>query len=116
MSTTSSYLILALAMYPDYQQQAFEEIRNIFPEQSSHVTAQDIAKLNFVNRFVKEVLRLFPTVPYFPRQVRNDIKIGIYSIYINSIILYKEMFFIFNIFHPRKYFVPKGSAFNYKFI
>lgn len=65
-----------LAMFPKYQQQAFDEIREIFPHQNSDVRAEDIAKLEFVNRFIKETLRLNPTVPFLSRFSNKPLKIG----------------------------------------
>lgn len=73
-----------LAMYPDYQQQAFEEIRQIFPNQSSDVLAEDIGKLQFVNRFIKESMRVNPTVPFVARCAKNFVKIGKYLLEIYS--------------------------------
>lgn len=69
-------------MHPQYQQQAFEEIREILPDQNSHVTVEDIAKLSFSSRFIKEVMRVFTCVPFMPRKVNEDIFIGKY-LYIN---------------------------------
>lgn len=68
-----------LAMYPDYQQQAFEEVKQIFANQSSDVLAEDIGQLEFVNRFIKESMRVNPTVPFVARCAKNSVKIGKYS-------------------------------------
>lgn len=83
-ATTVSYIVLMLAMYPDYQQQAFEEIQEIFSTQNSDVLAEDIGKLQFVNRFIKESMRVNPTVPFVARCAKNSVKIGKY-LYIRNI-------------------------------
>lgn len=80
-ATTVSYIVLMLAMYPEYQQQAFEEIRSVFPEQSSVVSAEDIGKLDFTNRFIKESMRLNPTVPFVGRTAKHDLVIGEFLIF-----------------------------------
>ena len=69
-------MALMLAMYPEYQQQVFEEIREIFPEQDSDITAEDLGKLDFTNRFLKESMRVAPTVPYLTRYAKEDFKLG----------------------------------------
>lgn len=63
-------------MYPEYQQQAFEEIKELIPDQNCDVTAEHIGKLDFTNRFVKESMRLNPTVPFLARHATGDVKIG----------------------------------------
>lgn len=65
-----------LAMHPEYQQRVFEEIRDIFPEQDNFVTAEEIAKLEYTDRFIKETLRLIPTVPLVGKCAKEDVKIG----------------------------------------
>lgn len=66
-----------LALHPEYQEKVFEELQQIFPEQRSDVTAEDIAKLDYTDRFIKETLRFTPTVPLLTRIVRKDMKIGL---------------------------------------
>lgn len=65
-----------LAMFPEYQQQAFDEIRAICPHQFYDIQADDIAKLEFVNRFIKESMRLNPTVPFVTRGSTNSLIVG----------------------------------------
>lgn len=65
-----------LAMFPEYQQKAYEEIREIFPHQNSDVRAEDTAKLEFVNRFIKETMRLNPTVPFLSRFSNKSLRVG----------------------------------------
>lgn len=73
-----------LAMHPEYQEQAFDEIKELIPEQYSDITAEHIGKLEFINRFVKESMRVNPTVPFLARHSANDFKLGKY-IFFNCI-------------------------------
>lgn len=65
-----------LALHPEHQERVFREIRDIFPEQQSDVTAEDIAKFKYTDQFIKETMRFTPTLPYSTRTARQDIRIG----------------------------------------
>lgn len=65
-----------LALYPEYQQQVFEEIKSVLPNQNSDVTFEQIKDLQFLDLVVKETMRIFPPVPFVTRRVTEDIKIG----------------------------------------
>lgn len=65
-----------LAMHPEYQQQVFDEVLNIIPEQMCDVTAEHIGRLDFTNRFIKETMRLMPTVPFVSRIAKQDFEIS----------------------------------------
>lgn len=64
-----SYAILLLAMYPEYQEQVFEEVLLIFPDKAldNYVSYEDLNKLEFTERVIKETMRLFPAVPVMAR-------------------------------------------------
>jgi len=66
-----------LALHPEYEEKVFQELHDIFPEQRSDVTAADIAKFQFTEQFIKESMRLTPTVPLLARGVKEDLKIGL---------------------------------------
>lgn len=65
-----------LAMHPEYQQQVFDEVRAIFPDQQSDVTAEQLAQLEFTNRFIKESMRLNPTVPFVARTAKQEFQMS----------------------------------------
>ncbi len=66
-----------LALHPEYQEKVFQEIREIFPEQRSDVTADDISKFKYTDQFIKETMRFTPTLPFSTRIARKDIQIGL---------------------------------------
>lgn len=66
-----------LALHPEYQEKVFQELRDIFPEQQSDVTAEDITKFQYTEQFIKESMRLTPTVPLVTRYAKRDLKIGL---------------------------------------
>jgi len=68
---TVSYIVLMLALHPEYQEKVFQEIREIFPDQRSNVTAEDITKFDYTDRFIKETMRLTPVLPIISRMSRK---------------------------------------------
>lgn len=73
---TVSYVLLMLAMHPDCQQKVFEELRTIFPDQSSDITLTDLSNLHYTSNVVKETMRLNPAVPIMSRVLQKDMKFG----------------------------------------
>lgn len=65
-----------LAMYPEYQEKVYEEIKSVLPPGQTTVTADVINRLNYTDRLIKETLRLFPTIPIITRITRSEMKIG----------------------------------------
>lgn len=76
-ATTVHFIILMLAMHPEYQEKVFDEISDIFPDDTNFdVTAEDIAKLTYTDLVIKETLRLFPVVPLMSKQAKTKMEIG----------------------------------------
>lgn len=65
-----------LALHPEYQEKVFQELREIFPEQRSDVTLEDISKLKYTDQFMKESMRFNPTLPFMSRNTKKDFQIG----------------------------------------
>ena len=68
-----SYAILMLAMHPEYQERVFEEVKLIFPDKTTDnfVHYDDLNKLEFTERVIKETMRLFPAVPVMARSATS---------------------------------------------
>lgn len=66
-----------LAMHPEQQQRVFDEIHAIIPTQRGDVSAEHLGRLDYTNRFIKESMRLNPTVPFVSRIAKNDLQIGL---------------------------------------
>lgn len=57
----------------------YEEIFNIYGDddvESNPVKYEDLQKLPYLDRVIKETLRLFPTLPYIARQASDDFDLG----------------------------------------
>ncbi|GMT23281.1 hypothetical protein PFISCL1PPCAC_14578 [Pristionchus fissidentatus] len=78
-TTTSglSWTIWCLACHPEIQERVYEEVKEIFGDDLTRdVTRDDLGKMNYLERCIKEALRLFPPVPFALRQLQNDLLIG----------------------------------------
>lgn len=78
-TTTSgiSFCLYNLAKYPHVQQKCMEEIRNVIGDDVEKlVTLQDLNELKYLELVIKESLRLFPSVPFFGRKLKEDFEVG----------------------------------------
>ncbi|KAG4069559.1 hypothetical protein HA402_006925 [Bradysia odoriphaga] len=73
---TMSHIILMLAMHPEVQEKAFQEIKDCHETQTSLTDAEIMAKLVYLEMCVKESMRLFPVGPFMGRQTTEDVKLS----------------------------------------
>jgi len=81
--TTSTWLywcLYALSKYPDVQERVYQDIIQHAPPHSSgeksgveHIMLNHVEKMDFMNAFLQEVLRLYPPVGLIPRQAAQEI-------------------------------------------
>ncbi len=58
----------------------WDELNDIFGDESRDVTVEDISNLKYLDFCVKECLRMYPAAPLIERMATEDVKLGIYSI------------------------------------
>nr|XP_026485702.1 cytochrome P450 4d2-like [Vanessa tameamea] len=66
------YTLKLLAKYPEIQEKVYDELRKVL-DAKRPIIKDDIQKLKYLERVVKESLRLFPPVPFVIRKVETDI-------------------------------------------
>lgn len=76
----SSYCLLMLAMNPEIQQKVYEEIMSVCPGEHQDLTDDDYQHLKYLERVLKETMRLFPTVPTIARIATDSFQMGRYFI------------------------------------
>lgn len=76
-STSLSWLCWNIAHNPEVQENVYKEIISIFGEDPNQdVTSENINRLEYTERVLKESKRMFPPVPGFQRKLTKDIVIG----------------------------------------
>lgn len=71
-----SYIILLLAMYPDVQEMAYNELHSIFNSQDEEIKYEHIQRLSYMERVIKEGMRILPVVPFMMRTATADTQIS----------------------------------------
>lgn len=75
-ATCCATMFALIAIHQDVQEKLFQEIRSVLTTPEQEVTRDDIKEMPYLDAFIKESLRIFPTVPFVTRIVRQEIKIG----------------------------------------
>ncbi|XP_050461379.1 cytochrome P450 4c21-like [Cataglyphis hispanica] len=76
---TVNFVIFIFANFPEIQEKAYKELLEIYgmeTPRSVPVKYEDLQHMNYLDRVIKETLRLFPVVPVIARQLTEDIRIG----------------------------------------
>ncbi|KAH8381527.1 hypothetical protein KR093_007446 [Drosophila rubida] len=71
---TLGYTLILLAMFPDYQEKAFEEICSLFPDAGDFdVTYADTQNMPYMDLILNESMRVLTPVPLVARQTTQDV-------------------------------------------
>ncbi|XP_043502304.1 cytochrome P450 4V2-like [Polistes fuscatus] len=110
-ATTLTFLFLMLATFPDIQNQVYEELYDMYGSSDPKdvpITMEDIKSMKYLERVIKETLRLFPPAPFFGRTLHSDTKVN------DNVILPKNCQVIFKIFslHRKEKYWTDPLRFN----
>jgi cytochrome P450 len=78
--TSANYVATALvylAIYPDIQQKVYEEICEVFHDDSVEVNWETVGQLKYLEMVMKEILRLFSPIPISIRETIDELDVGI---------------------------------------
>ncbi|XP_054081392.1 probable cytochrome P450 313a4 [Zeugodacus cucurbitae] len=96
-ATTLKHILILLAMHPECQERAFEEVSSLFPESGSfEMSYSDIQQLSYVSMLIDETMRVMATVPLVGRQLNADTKLS------NGIVLPKGIQILIDIFNMQR--------------
>ncbi|XP_046481802.1 cytochrome P450 4C1-like isoform X1 [Neodiprion pinetum] len=80
---TMNYVLLMLASHQDIQEKVYQELCDIFGEhvlnddsEELHITMEVLARMTYMERVIKETMRLFPVVPLMSRTATDDFDLG----------------------------------------
>lgn len=73
-SSAMTFTLLLMAHHPEAQERVFEEIQSIKldKEDNHELTIDDFNKMEYLDRVVKESLRIYPPVPFISRNLSED--------------------------------------------
>lgn len=74
-ATCLSHAMLLLAIFQDVQQKVVDEINEVFPTDDVNVTVENLGKLQYMERVIKETLRIAPVGPVIFREARKPFEI-----------------------------------------
>nr|CAD2206510.1 unnamed protein product [Meloidogyne enterolobii] len=70
-----TWSLFMLGCHLEYQQKCYEEIQSVCGD-SDNLSFETLGKLCFLECFIKESLRLYPSVPLITRRLNSDAEIG----------------------------------------
>uniref|UniRef100_A0AAT9UTX4 Cytochrome P450 3639B2 n=1 Tax=Maconellicoccus hirsutus TaxID=177089 RepID=A0AAT9UTX4_MACHI len=75
-AVTTCFTLLILGIYQEVQDKVYEEIERIFGDSDRDATIDDVKQMHYMEQVIKEVMRLFPLVPFLFRSPKEDIFLG----------------------------------------
>lgn len=72
----SAHCILFLALHPEVQEKAYQEIMTVFPSADTLIDSKSLSQLEYLERVVKESLRFAPAVPHLGREALEDFELS----------------------------------------
>uniref|UniRef100_A0AAT9UTT8 Cytochrome P450 3634C1 n=1 Tax=Maconellicoccus hirsutus TaxID=177089 RepID=A0AAT9UTT8_MACHI len=70
------FFLLAVAIHQDIQNKLYDELYEVFGDSDRMADENDVARLPYLDKVLKETLRRFPIVPLMFREVEEDTKLG----------------------------------------
>lgn len=102
--------LLQLAMFPEYQERLYEELKAVFPNDGNFdVSYDDIQKLTYLDMVINESMRLMPVFPFIARQLTADTQLS------NGVVLPKDLNIGISIYHIHRnkaVWGPQADIFN----
>ncbi|CAG4937129.1 unnamed protein product [Colias eurytheme] len=71
-AVTMGFALKLLGKYPEVQQKVYEELHAVFGDSERLLERDDLPKLQYLERVIKETLRLYPSVPIIIRTTTED--------------------------------------------
>ncbi|OXU24905.1 hypothetical protein TSAR_006903 [Trichomalopsis sarcophagae] len=82
-ATVNCFVMLMLASHPEIQDKVYEELCEIYGSEdpsSVLVRHEDLHRMEYLERVIKETMRIFPVGPVLVRRVTDDLNIGDYTL------------------------------------
>ncbi|KAH8347275.1 hypothetical protein KR059_008235 [Drosophila kikkawai] len=107
---TIYHALVLLAMHPEFQDTVYEELKEVFPMAGDFdVAYEDLQKLVYLERVVKETLRLIPAAPLDPREISKDLSLSSGAIIPKGVMAVVD---VFNTHRNPEVWGPDATKFN----
>lgn len=84
---TISYTLLLLAMHPEVQDRVFDELQTVYESPDEYSSYERVQQLTYLDRVLKEGMRMFPVAPFIVRCCIADTKLSTCTIPKDAIIM-----------------------------
>lgn len=123
-----SWTLYLLGLHEDIQERCRTELDNIFRHKDEYeffdtenpnlasklittdITQEQINEMKYLDRVIKEAMRIFPPIPFVGRELTEDITIGKFLLSNQQMCLLEPKLNTNCIQTAGKYFVPKGAT------
>lgn len=86
-SAAVSWALFSLGNDPEVQAKLHEELDDMFGDSTENATMKQISELKYLERVIKESLRLYPSAPEFSRMLHTKLTINGYEIPAGTVVL-----------------------------
>ncbi|XP_067011506.2 cytochrome P450 4V2-like [Anabrus simplex] len=75
-SSTMSFTLMFLALHPQIQEEVYQELRDVFADDWKRpVEPEDVKRMEYLDRVIKETLRMVPPVVVYTREISEEVKL-----------------------------------------
>uniref|UniRef100_UPI003B5C7B35 uncharacterized LOC119834290 n=1 Tax=Zerene cesonia TaxID=33412 RepID=UPI003B5C7B35 len=75
-----SFFVMRIANEPEIQENMYEELKTIFQGSDRLPTMDDLNDMKYLECCIKESLRLYPSVPFIARYLKEDVVLSGYTV------------------------------------
>ncbi|XP_054739049.1 uncharacterized protein LOC129245066 [Anastrepha obliqua] len=109
-SNTIVYILTMLAMFPQYQEEVYEEVKSIFSSKDDdEVSYDEIQQMVYLDMVINETMRVMAPVPLVARQTEHEVRLS------NGVVIPKGLqvaIDIFNMHRRTDIWGPEAHIFN----